>query len=237
MSSKKRLVCSVQGCSKQCQTIHKLPINEKTKAQWIFFVFDGKTPATFPKHLHVCGNHFTEGCYTNFAQFKAGHSTTLRLKEGAVPTIRAGLPAAEGVAVPCVAVQNTNNFPAVNPGSLPVVTSILPAVNTGSLPVVTSKSTTVNTSSLPRVRHAATQTVPPSKRSVGIQLSMRKLKTNVRNAGTQATVASKSRGVDTHTFSLDRLFLQPTLVKRPAKRPRLSISDKEEEEKGSPECS
>ncbi|KAG7474847.1 THAP domain-containing protein 10-like isoform X1 [Solea senegalensis] len=215
MSSKKRLVCSVLGCSKQCQTIHKLPINEKTKAQWIFFIFDGNAPATFPKHLHVCGNHFTGDCYTNFAQFKAGHSTTLRLKEGAVPTIRAGLPAAEGVAVPCVAVQNTNNFPAVNTGNV----------------------TTVNTSSLPRVRHAATQTVPPSKRSVGIQLSMRKLKTNVRNAGTQATVVSKSRGVDTHTFSLDRLFLQPTLVKRPAKRPRLSISDKEEEEKDSPECS
>ncbi|XP_058478630.1 uncharacterized protein LOC131455178 [Solea solea] len=95
MSSKKRSVCSVLGCSKQGQTLHKLPTNEQTKAQWILFISDGNVPATFPKILHVCGNHFTEDCYTNFAQYKAGHSTTLRLKEGAVPTIHAGLPAAQ----------------------------------------------------------------------------------------------------------------------------------------------
>ncbi|XP_058503824.1 uncharacterized protein LOC131471340 isoform X3 [Solea solea] len=198
-----------------------------------------EVPVLCCPQLTVCASHI--GCFLTQTQYNTGFSNWIVIDGASGQNVLAQtaptLNPQPGVAVPCVAVQNTNNFPAVNPGSLPVVTSILPAVNTGSLPVVTSKSTTVNTSSLPRVRHAATQTVPPSKRSVGIQLSMRKLKTNVRNAGTQATVASKSRGVDTHTFSLDRLFLQPTLVKRPAKRPRLSISDKEEEEKGSPECS
>nr|XP_043890195.1 uncharacterized protein LOC122774755 isoform X2 [Solea senegalensis] len=176
-----------------------------------------EVPVLCSPQLTVCASHI--GCFLTQTQYNTGFSNWIVINGGSGQNVLAQtaptLNPQPGVAVPCVAVQNTNNFPAVNTGNV----------------------TTVNTSSLPRVRHAATQTVPPSKRSVGIQLSMRKLKTNVRNAGTQATVVSKSRGVDTHTFSLDRLFLQPTLVKRPAKRPRLSISDKEEEEKDSPECS
>ncbi|KAG8010202.1 hypothetical protein GBF38_014420 [Nibea albiflora] len=54
-------------------------------------------------------------------------------------------------------------------------------------------------------------------------------------AVTQVRVASRDCGVCTLTFPLDSplLFLQPTLVKRPPKRPRLSLTDEEE---GPSEC-
>lgn len=51
----------------------------------------------------------------------------------------------------------------------------------------------------------------------------------VREA-TQAKAPSRDCGVCTLTFPLDSpiLFLQPTIVKRPSKRPRLSHTDEEE---------
>lgn len=94
---------------------------------------------------------------------------------------------------------------------------------------------------LPVVRHVASQTDPTETASVGTQLSVKttesqKLQNSLRSTATQAKVPSRDCGVCTLTFPLDSpvLFLQPTLIKRPSKRPRLSLTDEEE---GPSECS
>lgn len=71
-------------------------------------------------------------------------------------------------------------------------------------------------SHLPILRHVASQTDPA--------------KTSVQSTGTQARVPSRDCGMCTLTFPLDSplLFLQPTIIKRPSKRPRLSLTVKEE---------
>nr|XP_033496825.1 uncharacterized protein LOC117266017 [Epinephelus lanceolatus] len=80
------------------------------------------------------------------------------------------------------------------------------------------------------LRHVASQTDPTERRSIGTQLK------NVKSRGTQAKIPSRDCGVCTLTYPLDSsvLFLQPTVVKRASKRPRLSLTD---EEGGPSECS
>ncbi|XP_047455365.1 uncharacterized protein LOC125016739 isoform X4 [Mugil cephalus] len=92
---------------------------------------------------------------------------------------------------------------------------------------------------LPSVRHVASQTDPPETkpetapqtRTVGTQLSIKTLQNAFRSTATQAKVPSRDCGVCTLTFPLDSpiLFLQPTIVKRPSKRPRLSLKEEEED--------
>ncbi|KAM4580251.1 uncharacterized protein PAE49_005180 isoform 1-T2 [Odontesthes bonariensis] len=88
----------------------------------------------------------------------------------------------------------------------------------------------------PIIRHVASQTDPPDfdfpkTRSVGTQLSMKTLQNPFRSTGTQVKVTSRDRGMCTVTLPLNSpmLFLQPTLVKRPSKRPRLNLTEDEEE--------
>ncbi|XP_032363052.1 uncharacterized protein LOC116675091 isoform X1 [Etheostoma spectabile] len=82
----------------------------------------------------------------------------------------------------------------------------------------------------PPVRHVASQTDPPKIKSVGTQLSMQTLQNPFRSRATQVKMPGRDCGVCTDTFPLDSplLLLQPTLVKRPSKRPRLSLTDEEE---------
>ncbi|XP_031154589.1 uncharacterized protein LOC116049247 isoform X7 [Sander lucioperca] len=84
---------------------------------------------------------------------------------------------------------------------------------------------------LPPVRHVASQTDPPKIKSVGTQLSMQTLQNPIRSKAIQVKIPSRDCGVCTDTFPLDSplLLLQPTLVKRPSKRPRLSLTDEEED--------
>ncbi|XP_078028004.1 uncharacterized protein LOC144464520 [Epinephelus lanceolatus] len=96
------------------------------------------------------------------------------------------------------------------------------------LPVITG----IFSQTLPAVRHVACQTDPPETRplrSVGTQLSMKTLQSHFRSIATQAKTPSRDCGVCTPTYPLDSplLLLQPTVVKTPSKRPRLT-----EEEEG-----
>ncbi|XP_047455363.1 uncharacterized protein LOC125016739 isoform X2 [Mugil cephalus] len=116
----------------------------------------------------------------------------------------------------------------------------------GSVPTVRDTATNVEAASgggfcsvLPSVRHVASQTDPPETkpetapqtRTVGTQLSIKTLQNAFRSTATQAKVPSRDCGVCTLTFPLDSpiLFLQPTIVKRPSKRPRLSLKEEEED--------
>ncbi|TMS10410.1 hypothetical protein E3U43_019403 [Larimichthys crocea] len=107
----------------------------------------------------------------------------------------------------------------LNPDAVPIPAKVVTQDTSGnSCRIMTS------------VRHVASQTDPPERKSVSTQLCMKTLQSPFRSKGTQVRVASRDCGVCTLTFPLDSplLFLQPTLVKRPSKRPRLSLTDEEE---------
>ncbi|XP_037641699.1 uncharacterized protein LOC119497554 isoform X2 [Sebastes umbrosus] len=78
--------CAVVGCKNQHRSLHLPP--QDTKFKWIHFIYDGNVPLNVTSRPYVCANHFTWNCYTNAGQYKTGFANTLRLKEGAVPTIR-----------------------------------------------------------------------------------------------------------------------------------------------------
>ncbi|XP_047455364.1 uncharacterized protein LOC125016739 isoform X3 [Mugil cephalus] len=147
----------------------------------------------------VCARHFTQSCFSNYGQYSAGLAKEIILTDTAVPTLYA-------VGAP---------------------SSKAPASGGGFCSV------------LPSVRHVASQTDPPETkpetapqtRTVGTQLSIKTLQNAFRSTATQAKVPSRDCGVCTLTFPLDSpiLFLQPTIVKRPSKRPRLSLKEEEED--------
>ncbi|XP_058617214.1 uncharacterized protein LOC131530781 isoform X4 [Onychostoma macrolepis] len=84
----KRLRCFVVGCKNEHGCRHLLPTSEPLKTQWISFVFEGDTPPDLPKCVYVCSNHFTQDCFVNEGQYKAGFATKLILRDGSVPTVR-----------------------------------------------------------------------------------------------------------------------------------------------------
>ncbi|XP_016346660.1 uncharacterized protein LOC107692211 [Sinocyclocheilus anshuiensis] len=84
----KRLRCSVVGCKNEHGCRHLVPTSEPLKTQWISFVFEGDAPPDLPKCVYVCSNHFTQDCFVNEGQYKAGFATKLILRDGSVPTVR-----------------------------------------------------------------------------------------------------------------------------------------------------
>lgn len=80
--------CSVVGCTEQHVSLHRPPASERTRAEWIRFIFSGSVPATVSKTLFVCAKHFLPDCFSNLGQYNAGLATKLFLNEGAIPTIR-----------------------------------------------------------------------------------------------------------------------------------------------------
>ncbi len=84
----KRLRCFVVGCKNEHGCRHLLPTSEPLKTQWISFVFEGDAPPDLPKCVYVCSNHFTQDCFVNEGQYKAGFATKLILRDGSVPTVR-----------------------------------------------------------------------------------------------------------------------------------------------------
>ncbi|XDV42435.1 hypothetical protein PO909_011101 [Leuciscus waleckii] len=101
--------CSVVGCTDEHRTLFRVPASEKTREQWVRFIFSGNPPETASKNLLVCANHFKPECFRNLGQYKAGFASKLFVNEGAIPTER-GKAADEGnMAVSQMAVQMTCN--------------------------------------------------------------------------------------------------------------------------------
>ncbi len=79
--------CSVFGCTNEHQSIFLVPSYEPIKKQWVNFMFSGNAPTQLPKVLYVCAKHFTDDCFHNLGQYRAGLAEHLKIKSGSVPTL------------------------------------------------------------------------------------------------------------------------------------------------------
>ncbi|XP_053467759.1 uncharacterized protein LOC128599809 isoform X5 [Ictalurus furcatus] len=80
---------SRRRCFLRCKsksTLHGLPKDEDVKRQWLEFIFE-TTPKQFNSDLRLCSRHFTDECFSNLAEVKAGFAKRVFIKNGAVPTL------------------------------------------------------------------------------------------------------------------------------------------------------
>ncbi len=75
----------VFGCEGKC-TLFKFPKKPALREQWMQFVFPGQQRSV--ASALVCSRHFSDECFINKAQVKAGFAHRLLLKDGAVPVIK-----------------------------------------------------------------------------------------------------------------------------------------------------
>ncbi|XP_057187965.1 uncharacterized protein LOC130553181 isoform X1 [Triplophysa rosa] len=80
--------CNVLGCTDEHKSLFRVPTSEKTRQEWIYFIFGGNPPERLSKNLHVCANHFKPECFVNLGQYKARLASKLLLNVGARPTER-----------------------------------------------------------------------------------------------------------------------------------------------------
>ncbi|XP_044215540.1 uncharacterized protein LOC122987624 [Thunnus albacares] len=197
------------------------PKDESTRQKWIQFLFSGKKQPY--AYVFVCSRHFTEDCFLNRAQYEAGFSARLVLKDGSVPSIKGRVEESEAQASTSQQTSTTHSTPQYRHKGCQTDPEPTVSVSTQFCPLMLSVGTQMYYS--------------PSTKSAATQLSYGTLKQHVRSKATQVREPRmRNCGVGTLTFPLDSplLFLQPTIVDRPAKRPRLSLTDEEE---GPSECS
>ncbi|XP_056444944.1 zinc finger protein 813-like isoform X3 [Gadus chalcogrammus] len=71
--------CLVFGCTNEHKSLYFVPSSEPLKNQWVNFIVSGNVP--------VCAKHFTDDCFLNLGQYRAGLDQRLRIKSGSVPTL------------------------------------------------------------------------------------------------------------------------------------------------------
>ncbi|XP_056468272.1 uncharacterized protein LOC130406631 isoform X3 [Gadus chalcogrammus] len=79
--------CSVLGCTNEHKSLFLVPSSEPLKNQWVNYSFSGNVPTQLPKVLYVCARHFTDNCFLNLGQYRAGLAERLKIKSGSVPTL------------------------------------------------------------------------------------------------------------------------------------------------------
>lgn len=81
--------CNVAGCVDDQKSLFALPSKEPLKSQWLSFIYAGNVPNVnvLPKNIHVCPKHFTEDCFHNLEQYRAGFANVLKVKSGSVPSL------------------------------------------------------------------------------------------------------------------------------------------------------
>ncbi len=79
--------CSVFGCTNEHRSISLVPSSEPMKKLWVHSIFSGNAPTQLPKVLYVCTKHFTDDCFLNLGQYRAGLAERLKIKSGSVPTL------------------------------------------------------------------------------------------------------------------------------------------------------
>lgn len=79
--------CNVLRCVDEEKSLFVLPSTEPLKTQWLNFIFAGNAPKDLPKNINVCAKHFTEDCFHNLGQCRAGFAQSLKIKSGSVPSL------------------------------------------------------------------------------------------------------------------------------------------------------
>ncbi|KAM6935217.1 uncharacterized protein PEZ65_005616 [Lycodopsis pacificus] len=191
--------CAYPEC-RSTEGLHSLPTSRETAHRWLHAMGRVDIPSA---PVYVCNLHFTRECFSNYAEVEMGFKKKLHLNLDAVP----------------------NPATAVTQGTVDSSCRILPAVRH-----VASQTDPPENISVGTQPSMEALTDPPGRRSVGTQLSRKTLQNRFRSTATQARVPSRDCGMCTLTFPLDSplLLLQPTIVKRPSKRPRLSLTDDDE---------
>ncbi|XP_046874702.1 zinc finger MYM-type protein 4 isoform X3 [Hypomesus transpacificus] len=83
----KHCSCSVFGCINENQNLFLVPSSDSLRNQYFNFIFSGNVPTQLPKVLHVCAKHFTDDCFLNLGQYRAGLAQRLKIKSGSLPTL------------------------------------------------------------------------------------------------------------------------------------------------------
>lgn len=84
------------GCEGKLN-LFALPKEERIRQQWIQYLFSDQRP---PKAtVYVCSRHFSEDSFVNKAQYDAGFSARLLLKDGALPFIHGDVEESKAAAV------------------------------------------------------------------------------------------------------------------------------------------
>ena len=61
------------------KSVFLLPSSKPLKKQWVDFIFS--------RNAQVCAKHFTDDCFLNLVQYKAGLAERLKMESGLVPTL------------------------------------------------------------------------------------------------------------------------------------------------------
>ncbi|XP_055038831.2 uncharacterized protein [Misgurnus anguillicaudatus] len=72
-------------CERQT-TLFGLPIEEMIRNHWLNFIYNA-VPDQYSSSVRLCAAHFTEDCFLNMGEYKAGLAQRLRLKTGSIPTL------------------------------------------------------------------------------------------------------------------------------------------------------
>lgn len=82
---------SMKKCIFRCanpSSLFGLPKNEGLRRLWLEFIYLVLPDQLNSANVFLCGNHFTEDCFTNRGQFELGYAKKLILIDSAVPTLR-----------------------------------------------------------------------------------------------------------------------------------------------------
>ncbi|XP_073710642.1 uncharacterized protein [Misgurnus anguillicaudatus] len=199
---------SSRRCVFRCErqtTLFGLPIEESLRNQWSVFLYNA-VPDQYSLNVRLCAAHFTEDCFLNIGEYRAGCAHRLRVKSGAVPT----LPLQSGTSES----QHSTYHQARSSEQL--------STSSRSYDV---ECQTDSTDTLPAAS--------PKTRSIGTQLSWGTLKvTHTRSKGMQAKVSSFDVGTET-TPSFHLLPFSSTPIKAPTftqrKRSCLELDEEDED--------
>ncbi|XP_041661717.1 peroxynitrite isomerase THAP4 [Cheilinus undulatus] len=198
------------GCKGKSQ-LFSPPKDESTRKQWLEFISAEKPSAK----LCLCAGHFTEDSFTNKGQYDGGFASHLLLKPGVVPSLKR-----------VHHELHHDSEPKASPSQLTAAA--------GAHQTKPRRRVSVATQTVRGATSLGTQfSASSSGVSIGTQLSYRTLKEPMRSKGTQATVRCASVGTEITVrnkhFTRSSSQTKPSRA-RPAKRPRLDLLEKEEEE-------
>ncbi len=68
-------------------TLFGLPKEITRRHLWLNFIYN-TVPDQYNTNIRVCAAHFTEDCFLNLGEYKAGCTQRLLLKSGAIPALQ-----------------------------------------------------------------------------------------------------------------------------------------------------